>query len=268
MKWILILFYVAALLVYGLSVRDPAYGLPGAILYTFAPFLAFISAMMAVHAFGRKSAHGRSLMLIGLGLLTWFIGDGLWFCYERILHVDPFPSLADFFYILGYPLLLAGLINEVRESHVDWSRVGKGYRFLLILVSLILVFLIGYFEIYLVYSAEAPFKENIFHIAYGVGDWTLILASLLMSSLILEFRGGKLFTPWLYLFCALVLVLAADILFTVFQASYTDKIWPYFHLIDLIWISAYVFFSFSFNKALEMVEEEQKKALMQLKTRL
>ena len=42
------------------------------------------------------------------------VGDVLWWVYADVLHSEPFPSVADVFYLVSYPLFVAGLFLLVR----------------------------------------------------------------------------------------------------------------------------------------------------------
>ncbi|WP_239152045.1 putative bifunctional diguanylate cyclase/phosphodiesterase [Virgisporangium aurantiacum] len=51
---------------------------------------------------------------------TWVVGDIIWTYYVYGLHEEPYPSVADAFYLSAYPMLLAGLVLLVRH------RSGRG----------------------------------------------------------------------------------------------------------------------------------------------
>jgi len=53
--------------------------------------------------------------LLAAGQLAFLGGDLLWDYYERVLHTDPFPSLADASYLAGYPLLAAAVLVFLRR---------------------------------------------------------------------------------------------------------------------------------------------------------
>jgi diguanylate cyclase (GGDEF)-like protein len=57
--------------------------------------------------------------LLGLGLLGWAAGDLYWTVFLRDMGEPPFPSGSDALYLVGYALILAGILAYVR------SRVGR-----------------------------------------------------------------------------------------------------------------------------------------------
>ena len=61
-------------------------------------------------------------LLLAVAFLVFWLGDVLWFRYDTILKIAPFPSWADAGYLAYYPLLLGGLLLLSRRAS-DW--VGR-----------------------------------------------------------------------------------------------------------------------------------------------
>src|SRR3989338_8568889 len=84
---------------------------------------------------GFKSSMGKSIFLLSAGLMTWGIGTLVFAYYNILLQVEiPYPSLADLFYIVSWPLWAIGMINLSRATGVKFqlrTAVGKIALFLL-----------------------------------------------------------------------------------------------------------------------------------------
>jgi diguanylate cyclase (GGDEF)-like protein len=115
----------------------------------------------------------RSWIMIGLAYLSYGIGEAIWFEYESVLHLSPFPSSADLFYLLYYPLLLLGIMSlpfaptDRDDATVMWLDLG-----IVVGASAILTWF------FLVAPRWTPGQVDwatIISIAYPVGD-LLILA--------------------------------------------------------------------------------------------
>ncbi|MBI5377519.1 MAG: hypothetical protein HZA82_02745 [Thaumarchaeota archaeon] len=65
----------------------------------------FLSLLIA-YRFGLTGNHGLAWFSFAAFAISWFIAEMLWLYQELVLKVDPFPSAADIFYIVGYPFLL------------------------------------------------------------------------------------------------------------------------------------------------------------------
>ena len=62
----------------------------------------------------RRSKRAWRLLSIGFG--CFFIGDFLYFYYQNILGITPFPSPADAAYLAYYPLMFVGLVYLSRRG--------------------------------------------------------------------------------------------------------------------------------------------------------
>jgi PAS domain-containing protein len=76
-----------------------------------------------LHAGDQKKRVQIALILMASGMFSYTLAETVWSILEVGLHQQPFPSLADVFYILFYPLFTIGLIFlptvqiSVRERH-------------------------------------------------------------------------------------------------------------------------------------------------------
>src|SRR5437764_292308 len=59
---------------------------------------------------GVRPARHWAPVLLGLGVLSFAVGQGIWAIYELVLHQPPFPSWADVGYLSAYPFLLLGVL--------------------------------------------------------------------------------------------------------------------------------------------------------------
>jgi diguanylate cyclase len=84
------------------------------ILYPVTGLMSFCAILSGIRRNG--PAPKASWILLGLGLLLWVIGDVIWGSYELVLHrAAPFPSAADFIYLLGPFFMAWGLTRMLRE---------------------------------------------------------------------------------------------------------------------------------------------------------
>jgi diguanylate cyclase len=99
---------VTALLGLGAGSQDAARNL-GNVLQIVAPALA---AVACVYAGRRNEGHWRlGWYFVGAASATWGIGQVVWTWLETVQgQIQPFPSLADLFYLGSIPLALVGLL--------------------------------------------------------------------------------------------------------------------------------------------------------------
>ena len=81
--------------------------------YGVIPLISGIYGLFVAQRWGGfKSAVGRAISFLSLGLITWGIGMVIWLYYNIILGVGvPYPSFADAAFILSGKLWVFGVIN-------------------------------------------------------------------------------------------------------------------------------------------------------------
>lgn len=215
------------------------------ILYQLAPLFAIGCGLYAIHTFKLSNISGQIFALLTAGITCFFIGELIFFYHQFISHTEPFPSAADFFFLLGYPFLFIGYVRAAFNHQVKWKNFGK-LNFGSVFVFLILLaVLVGYFGVYKAYAPGDSVAANFISIAYGIGDLIIIAPSLFIIKIILDFKGGKLFYSWLLMLAGLASLLVGDLLFAYYRDHYNELIFPY-TLIDLAYVAEYIFFGFSF----------------------
>lgn len=221
------------------------------------PLLASLMALITVRTYGKENPHAKALAFLSLGILFWFLGESIWFIYEYFYNLDPFPSVADLFYLLAYPSLFVGLIYEFRSGKMNWT---KTRLFVCISKSFVFAVLVIYFGIIKAYDPQEILTNNLIAMSYGIVD--LVLVTLSSSILLISFsyKKGKLFLPWIFIFLGFSLILSADILFAIFEKEY-KTLMGFYRNIDLGWITGFSFITFGFYKIRESIEEVKAKLL-------
>src|SRR5919198_6162247 len=113
-------------------------GLGATALYFLLPWDSFVQTLVydAIGASAAAASVAGALLfrpslrlpwfLFGAGLLAFSIGDVLFNVYAFVWHREPpVPSIADGFYLAGYPFLTAGLILLVRSLKREGGRNGR-----------------------------------------------------------------------------------------------------------------------------------------------
>lgn len=204
---------------------------PGTLPQDTAYDLVALSAVVAIVAGVRihRPAHPWPWLLLALGQLSFFVGDIIWVVYQEIGE-DPFPSIADAFYLAGYPTMALGLILGIR-----W-RIGSGDRSGLLDASILttsVVVLAWTFQIGPLAAELDPDPLSLgIALAYPIFDLLLIgVATGLLTT-----PGGRMMSFRL-LMVSLFALLVADQVYAVqsAQETYVDG-----GALDLGWIVAYV----------------------------
>jgi diguanylate cyclase (GGDEF)-like protein len=114
-------------------------------------------------------------LFLTLAAITTAIAEILWMVFESFLHVDPFPSIADIFYLLYYPLFLLGVVFLPYAPMRKRDRILFALDLAMILISgaaLVWFFVIGpqYAQ-----SIDVSWLERVTALIYPVGDLVLLI---------------------------------------------------------------------------------------------
>jgi len=170
------------------------------------------AALMAWRAAAHRALGGRTRrawMLIGLAFLSWWCGDVIWFWFESIRNVQPFPSAADAGYLCFYLFFIWGILTMPGAPRAALDRTK-------VWLDAGIVVLGGTMAIwYLVISPTVAVHEShllnkVLSVAYPVGDLVLVfgIATLLLRN---RDRGGVM---------ALRLLVCGSALFVVADVTY------------------------------------------------
>ena len=175
------------------------------VVYVGFPLAAVVMTVVGVRRY--RPAPRAPWLLFAAGILLWGSGDALWAVFD-ILGVDPFPSAADAFYLLGYPLFAVGLRGLARARNPDGNATALLDAALVGTVAFVVLWILAIgpaFE-----SPETDFFEAAVASAYPLGDVALLL--------FLAYLAGdtRLRSPALRLLGAgFVATLAADVAFAL-----------------------------------------------------
>lgn len=222
------------------------------------PLFAVLFASRLAYTYKVHTPHGKSFLLISTGLLFWFIGNAAFFTFQYLFNIAPFPSIADVATIAGYFLLFTGLMYEIRINRASLKDFNQFVKLLITIIVCMLVLAVIYFGIFLAYKPTDPLLTNAVAAGYGFADIALIVPSLYVLKMAVDYRGGKLFNSWGLVLIALLMNLYADVFFAIFRDQYRAGDWPY-NMIDLVWVTSYLLFAYAFLNASYAIKEARRK---------
>ena len=165
--------------------------------------------------------------LFGAGLLSFAIGDVLFNLYAYVWHSDPpVPSVADVFYLAGYPFLTAGLILLVRSLRRE-ERRGGGLDASMLIVAFALFQWVFVMQ-HRVHSGS--FGERLVALSYPAMD-VILLAALVFFALTPTWRT----VSYRYLAGSILLLVVADEFYALTPSAYAGASW-----LDSAWLLSYV----------------------------
>ena len=179
-----------------------------AVLFSQLTFWIFFSVWLSVDT-GHISR--RIWELLALGFFLWAVAEAIWAYYEVVLIVEtPYPSFADFFWVLGYLPLYLGL--TIRYKTLDITLEPRRKHTILMFIALLLQSIV-YFVIRPMILEFDPrrMSESLLNVFYPSGD----LALLILTSLIFFSMGkGRFALTWRFIISGFVIMSAADLGFS------------------------------------------------------
>jgi hypothetical protein len=168
--------------------------------------------------------------LLSLGLLSNFAGQ-LCLAPQQVVRAEtPFPSMADIFFLLAYPLVIAALLvflNAYREAGFPVGSLGE--RIAIVAGVAVVAAVIVVPILTPVLAAGGPLLERILTVAYPVLDLVLMVPLVLLLRFALRLRGSHTGEVWLLLLSGFIFMCAGDICFAYFQSLGREHLDPFVH---------------------------------------
>jgi hypothetical protein len=198
--WHLILFFTNQTTTQWNYLFNTAY----ALLY----FSAGVVGLFGVKLHGIKSAVGREVFAIALGMFGFSIGLFIWSYYNIIAKVGvPFPSIADFFFVLYIPFIGYGIINLLGIFGLFYSkRIMYESLTVFILVAILIVFLGNPPDL----STQLPLLTKALNVFYLLGDTFLVT----LGVMLIRLTQGRINSSFFFFIGALLVMACADLLFS------------------------------------------------------
>lgn len=194
-------------------------------------FAGFALILFRKHQF---EGFKRSFLLLAFAGLCNAIGESIWFYYESILHMDAFLSIADAFFLLFYPTVLAAVLL------FPFAPAERQDRILLRLdlgIVMTVSFMVCWY--FILASGSISMEEGpmaFIAISYPAAALLILVALVaLVRRNVEKMTSGTLFFMGLGMICNAV----ADIAFAYYEVNELSYTMPY---LNMLWLWALFFF--------------------------
>lgn len=199
-----------------------------------AAFFAFRSAALLE----RGNPARRAWLTLAAGLVFYTLGQGTLSWFQTLTGVSPFPSLADLWFMVAYPLLIVALVWFV----VAYTRTGFGSGKIAISAgsTTILSVLLAWPLLEPVVRTPAAPLAMALNVAYPALDLVLLIPAVVLLRLTSEFRGGAVWRVWAGLLVGIVFTALGDIGFAWFSTLGLTRLDPLVHALYVVAYAAMV----------------------------
>ncbi len=217
------------------------------LLYIPVTLAPVVVAIILALRFRSQGALGKAWLLFVSFTISWFIAEQLWMINELVLHIAPFPSDADFFYVAGYLLMFLFMIYYLKPIRTGISKKMIIYACLASLCLLVPSLYLSYLNNY----DEKGF-DFVLALTYPVLDAVLIAPAVIGIAL---FFRGKVNFMWTLISLGILSTAAGDTGFLVTELNgtyYTG------HPIEIGLVWGYLFFAFGAYSHIKIFKKEPK----------
>jgi len=174
-------------------------------------------------------------LLLSQGILSMFAGQLCLAPFQLVQGVTPFPSVADIYFVLAYPLLIASFLvflNAYREAGFPIGSlaervgivVGVGIAAAFVVLPILRP----------VAATGGTLLERILTIAYPALDLVLLVPLALLLRIAFRLRGSHAGDVWWILLGGLVVLCMADVCFAYVHALGEAHLHPSVHTAYLL----------------------------------
>jgi len=180
--------------------------------------VASAASTVIVDRFEEDTPARLAWLLLSAGIVAICLGQAVFVTYQFFLDTEmPYPSLADVFFMLSYPLVIGGLILFLRAYKECGFPIGPPSERIWLGTAVALGCAVGGYPILkpLVTHPGEPL-ETLLNVLYPILDCIVLILAVLLIRISLRFRGGTVWRVWSLLFAGFICLCAGDTLFSYF----------------------------------------------------
>lgn len=206
-----------------------------------------VLSIISAKKHGITGSHGKAWISFAVFSAMWFIAEQVWMILELFYHQKPFPSIADLFYIAGYPayFLFAILYMQPVKDAITKK---------MIMVSSLVMVAVLVPNLYMAIDNNSG--EDQLAVALGlfypIADAIVLVPSLIGVSL---FFGGKVNFLWSLMLIGIIVEVVAD---TGFQYFSLDNSYYTGHPVDILFLWSYILLTFGVYDHIKIFKAKQK----------
>lgn len=191
----------------------------------FASAVSISSFVIAKRYWGTQ-VFGKSYLSLGFAYASYAIAEVLYYTFDLILGIEPYPSVADVFFFALYPLTFIHLILNIKFFSASISNKSKIW---LILFPILVLIFYGYVSLTELGEPNFDFYVGILF----VGATSVVLGFAVYGASI--FRQGLLGIAWLLLVIGVLINAIADLWYYQLElyGQYYDT-----HPVTIIWYAS------------------------------
>lgn len=210
---------------------------PDMLIYGFSiviPFSVSIFSFVVAKKYSGTLVLSKSYNFLGIGFFGIFLGELTYFIYEYFLEIEPYPSIADVFFYLFYPMIILYMIVNIRFF-------SSNTHFLEKIIMVIIPLAITLFYLSITISEDLTF--DFFYGVLFVSSTSIALSISIHAVRI--FKSGLIGTSWIILAIGILFLVGGDVWYYYIELfdEYTLE-----HIVNIFWYLGYILTLYSLFK--------------------
>lgn len=210
------------------------------------PLAASIASFVVWSRYSGTRVFGRAYFSLGMAYLMVFAAELTYLIYDLVLHVDPYPSIADIFFFSLYPFTMIHLILNIQFFKSKILQTEKKWLFI---IPIVIIMTYVVFSLLLIPGEIGDYSSFDFY--YGLIFTTGSAITLTFAILGVKiFKEGALGTVWLLLVIGILANTVGDVWY------YHLEIFGHYdlmHPVNIFWYSSYWLIVYALYKHKEVI---------------
>ena len=210
---------------------------PETIIYSWSigvPFIIAVLSFITAKKYFGTLIYSRAFKFLGISFIGIFGGELIYFIYEELLKLDPYPSVGDAFYFMFYPCIILFLRTMIKFFSPKQGKLDT---------IIILVIPIALSGIYITLATPIEFNFDFWFGLASIIATTTTLGFAIQAAR--TFRGGIIQTTWVLFVIGILSVAIGDVWYYYLELfeGYSLE-----HPVNLFWYVGYLFVLYSLIK--------------------
>jgi len=201
-----------------------------------SPLAVGIAALVISKRYWKSDVLGKSYLALATAFLFVCLGEISYILLEFVFNIDPYPSFADIFFFLLYPLSMIHLIINIRffaEKITMASLLG--------IVALASILTLSYSYFAFVETQEFNF-DSAYGIIFIIGSSAVLSTAIFGAKVMSKIPLGR---AWLILLFGIAVGMVGDFWYQLLEISGSYTV---VHIVNLTWYCSYWIIVYSLIK--------------------
>jgi hypothetical protein len=194
--------------------------------------VAAVFALRSLALLGEGNPARTPWALLGAGLSALALGQATLVYFQTFRGVSPFPSVADVWFVIAYPLLIAGVIAFIAAyARTGFPMTGTAALFVILGLGALAA---AWPLLRPILRSSDDLLSKALNVTYPALDLILLVPVVVLLRITSRFRGGAVWHIWLALLAGFVFTAVGDILFAYFTTLGFSALDPAVHAMYLV----------------------------------